>query len=147
MNLDINSNEINAAKWAETFSRLEQAEAVYQEVKAACETLHALQEAFEARHGLIAPGVGRNGTPNYFEKRRVLFEAHPHYKVPDAISDTLEKLTEAVCDIETELFQLPAPDLKALHWKLARTAVHCWSDEYVEQMKIDMDVLLLSNAA
>jgi hypothetical protein len=140
------STDTAAAKWAETFARMERAEAIYQEVKAASQPLYDLEAAFEARHGLTAPGVSRNATPNYFEKRAALFEVHPHYKAPEAIADTLEALTEVVCAIETDLMQLPAPDLKALHWKLARTAGACWSDEYVAQMRIDMDALLLVEA-
>lgn len=140
------STETAAAKWAETFARLEQAEAIYQEVKAAAQPLYDLETAFEARHGLTAPGGGRNGTPNYFAKRDALFAAHPHYKVPGAVGDTLEKLTEAYCEIETELMNLPSPDLKALHWKLSLTAGACWSDDYVAQMRIDMDALLLAAA-
>lgn len=147
MTTETNSTETAAAKWNETFARMEQAEAIYQEVKAACAPIYALEAAFEARHGLVAPGCGRNATPDYFKKRDALFAAHPHYKAPPALADTLEALTEAVCAIEDELMALPSPDLSALHWKLSRTAGECLTDEYVAQMRADMDALLLPAAA
>lgn len=142
-----NSTDTHAAKWAETFVRMEKAEAIYQEVRAASQPLYTLEAAFEARNGLTAPGGGRDGTPNYFDKRAALFEAHPHYKVPEVVGETLQRLVEAVCAIEDELMALPSPDLAALHWKLSRTAGACWTDDYVAQMRADMDALLLPTAA
>lgn len=146
MTNETHSTETASAKWNETFARLGQAEAIYQEVKDAAATLYALEAAFEARHGLVAPGGGRNGTPGYFDKRNALFQAHPHYKVPEAIGDTLEKLTEVVCEVESELMALPAPDLAALHWKLSRTMGAAWADDYIAQTRADMDALLLTAA-
>ncbi len=144
MTTEITSTETATAKWAETFARLEEAEVTYQEVYAACEPLFRLQDAFEARHGLICPGGGRNGTPGYFEKRRALLAAHPHYAVPEAVSDNVEKLCEAVCDIQTELMMLPSPDLKALKWKIDHTHNQCWEDHYVAQMKADIETLMVA---
>lgn len=147
MTTETHSTETAAAKWAETFARMEKAEAIYQEVKAASQPLYALEAAFEARNGLTAPGGGRDGTPNYFGKRAALFEAHPHYKVPDAVGDTLERLVEAVCAIEDELLKMPAPDLAALHWKLSRTMGQAWTEDFTAQTRADMDALLLPAAA
>jgi hypothetical protein len=144
MTTENTSTDTAAAKWADAFTRLEQAEAVYQEVKAASEPLYRLQDAFEARHGLVCPGNGRDGTPRYFETRKALLAEHPHYAVPDAVSDNLEKLCEAVCDIETELMMLPAPDLAALKWKLRHTENACWEDHYVAQMKVDIETLMVA---
>lgn len=138
------STETAAAKWAETFARYEQAEGVYQEVKAACDPLVALQENFEARHGLVAPGCGRQATPNYFDKCKALLEAHPHYCVPDAVHDNLEILVECICDIQTELMIIPAPDLVALRWKLEHTAGACWEDHYIKQMQADIKALMVA---
>lgn len=130
------------AKWDEAFNRLRQAEAVYQEVRAACQPLYDLEAAFEARHGLVAPGVDRNGTPGYYEKRAALFEKHPHYKAPEALADMLERLTVAFCDIQTELMRLPAPDLSALRWKIEHTAGDSWEEGYIAQMRADIDRLM-----
>ena len=144
MTTEPNSTETAAAKWAETLARLEQAEAIYQEVRTASEPLYALEADFEARHRLVAPRPSKPGTPSYFEKREALFAAHPHYKAPAAIGDTLEALTEVVCEIESELMALPAPDLAALHWKLSRTMGAAWADDYIAQTLTDMDALLLA---
>lgn len=131
------------AKWAETFDRREQAEAVYEEIRAASAPLFALTTAFEERNGLVPPRPGQPAASDYFEKRQALFLAHPHYRTPDEVSDNLEKLVEVICEIETELMLLPAPDLKALHWKLCHTAGACWEGWYLEQMRADMDRLLV----
>ncbi len=132
------------AQWEAAMGRLDMAEAVYAEYKAAVDPLMDLQDVHEARNGLIPPGAGRNGTPGYFEKRKELFDQSPEYKVPDCIRDRLEKMVDAICEIQTELMQIPAPDLAALRWKLNHTGNAAWSDHYVAQMQIDIDTLMVA---
>lgn len=58
--------------------------------------------------------------------------------------DNLEKLVEVICDIQTELMLMPAPDLVALRWKLEHTAGACWEDFYVAQIKADIATLMVA---
>lgn len=131
-------------KWQDAKARLDAAEAVYEEYKAAADPLYGLQAAFEARHGLVAPGGGRIGTPDYFEKRKALFEENPQYRVPEEVSDNLEKMVDIICDMQSELMKTPAPDLVALRWKLDHTMGYAWEDFYIDQMKVDIETLMVS---
>lgn len=131
------------AKWQEALTCLEIADAVYEEYRAAADPLYRLQEAFEAKHGLVPPGGGRIGTPLYFERRAKLLMQHPEYRVPDEISDRLEKFTEAVCDAQTVLMETPAPDLVALRWKLEHTSGTSWEGAYIAQMQADIEALMV----
>lgn len=137
------TNEIARARWGAALARLEQADAAYEEYYAAVKPLLELRDAFEARHGLIAPGNDRNPTPGYFEKRDALFAAHPEYQVPDEIHDRLEKFVEAICEAQTLLMETPAPDLVALRWKLEHTSGACFADSYIAQMNADIQSLLV----
>lgn len=134
---------IATARWQEAMARLDRANAAFDEYHSAIKPILDLQDAFEARHGLIAPGNGRNSTPGYFEKREALFAAHPEYRVPDEIHDRLDKFVEAICEAQTLLMETPAPDLVALRWKLEHTAGACFADDYIAQMNADIQTLLV----
>lgn len=129
-------------KWREGMHRLETAEEAYAEYVAATDPLFELQASFEARHGLVPPGNGRVATPDYFEKRKALFMDFPEYRVPDIISEALEKFVDVIVAAQSELMRTPSPDLAALRWKLKHTAGAAWSDEYIEQMQADIDALM-----
>lgn len=106
------------------------------------------EEAFLRGHGLIAPKIGRNGTPGYFERRWQLRAENPGAFVPDYISDASELLCNAYSDAQAAVMNVPAPNLAALRWKLDyilspdEGTIASWSIEYVQQMLADIERLL-----
>jgi hypothetical protein len=136
MTTELNSTEQMKAKWDEAFERLRAAEIAFAEYVNATDPLYYLEFKFLAHHGLCA--LRSQDT----EKRKALLEANPAYSVPKHINDHRERICDEFTDIAAELMATPAPDLAALRWKLDWTADAEYTDEFLAQMRADMDRLM-----
>lgn len=124
----------------------------YREAEAAMNTYAAevfdpafySEVAFDKAHGAVS------GRPGYWEQREAIVTKYgTSHRVPDALHDEMERLTEIYSDAETALMETPAPDAPAVRWKLDRLlevdslgSTPCWSREYVQQAVADYQRLL-----
>lgn len=129
-----NTDEMRA-KWADAFERLRAAEIAFAEYVNATDPIYYLESQFLARHGLDL-------TSRDTEKRKALLEANPAYAVPKHMNDHRDQLCSEFTAIAAELMATPAPDLKALRWKIEWTSDAEYTDEYLAQMCADMDRLM-----
>lgn len=73
----------------------------------------------------------------------------PGRNLPASVNDDLNRLAESVCETESRLIEMPAPDLSALRWKLERLlaidpdgTTSGWHGDYVRQTASDIARLL-----
>lgn len=146
-------------QWHDAMHNLEEAEAAYNHFeKTVWDPVYEQEKAFELGNGLVSPGMGRDSTPNYHQKRIALKEAHPDQFTPDQVHEEGERLSLAYCDAQNALMQLEAPDLYALRWKLDHIldlgdadepkggSTPSWSGRYVRQALTDITRLLPARA-
>lgn len=123
------------AKWDAAWNRMLDAEAAFQEYVDATDPLYFLETAFLAKHGM-------SFLHGDVDARNALLAANPAYAVPKHINDHRDALTDKVTNSAADLMATPAPDLAALRWKLDWTADATYVDEYLAQMREDMDRLM-----
>lgn len=131
----LTTNDLRA-KWDAAFERLRAAEAAFAEYVDATDPLYSLERQFLARQGVCDVGLCDA------EMRKALLEANPAYAVPELMSDHRDELCSTFVEFAGELMATPAPDLAALRWKLDHTADATYTDEYLAQMRADMDRLM-----
>lgn len=124
------------AKWDAAFERLRAAEAAFAEYVDATDPLYSLESKFLARHGIC--DLSSRDT----EKRKALLDANPAYAVPKHMNDHRDRICSEFTDIAAELMATPAPDLAALRWKLDWTGDASYEDDFLAQMRADMDRLM-----
>lgn len=123
------------AKWDAAFDRLRAAEIAFAEYVNATDPLYYLESQFLGRHGLDL--ASRDA-----EKRKALLEANPAYSVPKHMNDHRDQLCSEFTATAAELMATPSPDLTALRWKLDWTADATYEDDFLAQMRADMDRLM-----
>lgn len=124
------------AKWDAAFERLRAAEAAFAEYVDATNPLYSFESKFLARHGIC--DLSSRDTA----KRKALLDANPAYAVPKHMNDHRDQLCSEFTDIAGELMATPAPDLAALRWKLDWTADATYEEDFLAQMRADMDRLM-----
>lgn len=102
--------------------------------------LHVWTPAYETEEAYNATIGNRHGTPGYWERRK---ENHSRFWA-DGVEDRMDELSDRVVDRWRRLLRLPAPDKKALRWKLdeALSDDGPLSDETLSVVRADIARLL-----
>lgn len=129
-------------KWEAALARLHDATDVYDRYKRdVLEPTDAAERAFEKRHGLSTEA------PDYFSRRRALQETHGYQK-PASLEEAGDHLCDQMCQAQSALMAVRAPDHAALLVKLEELlsitsgSTDSWSEDYAGQTIEDMRRLL-----